>query len=104
MMNQQKDQHKVGTPEKPRGQEMGRPGFEDQSRQEKDDTPALRGLRKEANKMFADESSQHIGADAATPTSNSPSLPAALPGDVKLGESGGERSFKERHAGQKPGK
>ena len=60
------------------------------------DTPALRGRRKKATKMFADESSQHIGGDAVTPSSNMPSVPAAAPTGVKLGESGGERAFKKR--------
>src|SRR5436305_8497060 len=91
-----KDQHKVGTPRKPRGQQMGFAGNPDQNREAMKETPALRGRRKKATKMFADESSQHIGGDAVTPSSNMPSVPAATPTGKKLGETGGERAFKER--------
>ena len=95
-MASKKDQHKVGTPEKPRGQQMGFAGQPDQNREEMDNTPALGGRRKSANKMFADKSSQHVGTDASKPTTNSPSLPAM---NVKMkGESGGEREFKQRLA------
>jgi hypothetical protein len=97
-MSAKKNQQKVGAPQKPRGQEMGRGADEDQNRQAMADTPSLRGRRKGANKMFADESSQHVGNDAATPRSNTPSLPAAMPVDVPLGESGGERGFKQRQS------
>jgi hypothetical protein len=100
-MANEKDQHKVGIPKKPRGQEMGRPGLEDRSRQSKKETPALHGRRKKANEMFADDSAQHVGANPSAPRSNSPSTPGALPGDVKLGESGGETAFKQRHAAGK---
>lgn len=96
MMSKKKDQHKVGTPEKPRGQQMGFAGNPDQNREEMKDTPALRGRRKNASKMFADESSQHAGGDAVTPRSNTPSVPAAAPTGTKLGETGGERVFKQR--------
>jgi len=92
-----KDQHKAGIPKKPRGQETGLSGHTAQDRQAMADTPALRGRRKEENKFFADESSQHVGGDASTPRSNTPSLPAAMP-NVPLGESGGERQFKQRQA------
>ena len=95
-MSSKKDQHKVGAPQKPRGQQMGFAGNPDQNREAMKDTPALRGRRKKATKMFADESSQHIGGDAVTPTSNAPSVPAAAPTGKKLGETGGERAFKER--------
>ncbi len=100
-MSTKKEQQKAGAPLKPRGQEMGRGDDADQNRQAMADTPALRGRRKGANKMFADESAQHVGNDAATPRSNSPSLPAAMPTGVKLGESGGEKVFKRRQANKK---
>jgi len=95
-MVKKKDQHKVGTPTKPRGQQTGFAGNPDQNREEMKETPALRGRRKPATKMFADESSQHVGGDAATPRSNTPSVPAAAPTGTKLGETGGERVFKQR--------
>jgi hypothetical protein len=91
-----KDQHKVGTPPKPRGQQTGFKGNPDQNREAMKETPALRGRRKKATKMFADESSQHVGGDASTPRSNTPSVPAAAPTGKKLGETGGERAFKQR--------
>ena len=102
-MSSKKEQSKVGRPKRPRGQQTGFAGNPDQNREEKKETPALRGRRKQANEMFADESSQHIGNDAATPRSNSPSLPAAMPTGVRLGESGGEKAFKQRQrkAGKK---
>ncbi|HYO90022.1 MAG TPA: hypothetical protein VEQ40_00210 [Pyrinomonadaceae bacterium] len=100
-MSTKKAQQKAGAPPKPRGQEMGRGDDSDQNRQAMADTPALRGRRKGANKMFADESSQHVGNDAATPRSNTPSLPAAMPTGVPLGESGGERAFKQRQSKQR---
>ena len=94
-MAARKDQHKVGIRSKPRGQQMGTAGAPDQNRQAQAETPALRGRRKSANKMFADKSSQHIGADASKPSSNSPSVPAMNTARRK-GESGGERVFKAR--------
>ena|SRR4051812_20783788 len=97
-MGSKKDQHKAGTPEKPRGQQTGFAGNPDQNREAMKDTPALRGRRKNASKMFADESAQHVGNDAATPRSNTPSIPAAAPTGVKLGETGGERVFKQRQS------
>lgn len=100
-MSTKKEQQKAGAPPKPRGQEMGRGNDKDQNREAMADTPSLRGRRKGANKMFADESSQHAGADAATPRSNTPSLPAAMPTGVPLGESGGEKSFKRRQSKQR---
>lgn len=101
MSTKKEQQQKAGAPQKPRGQEMGRGDDVDQNRQEMADTPALRGRRKSANKMFADESSQHVGNDAATPRSNSPSLPAAMPTGVPLGETGGEKAFKRRQSKQR---
>jgi len=68
-----KDQHKVGTPKKPRGQQTGFAGNPDQNREEKANTPALRGTRKKTNKMFADASRQHSGASSVTPSTNRPS-------------------------------
>lgn len=95
-MSSKEKQSKAGIPAKRRGQEMGRPGNRDQNREEMKDTPAMRGRRKTANKMFAEDSSQHVGGDAATPKSASPSVPAAIPAGKPLGESGGERAFKKR--------
>ncbi len=69
-----KDQHKAGIPPKPRGQQTGFAGNPDQNREEMKKTPALRGRRKSANKMFSDASAQQ-GSDAVTPSTNSPSTP-----------------------------
>lgn len=103
-MRTKKGQQKVGAPQQPRGQEMGRGGDQDQNREAMDETPALRGRRKNASKMFADKSAQQVGSDAATPRSNTPSLPAAIPTGVKLGESGGEKAFKQRQSKQRKAK
>ena len=92
-MSSKKEQSKAGRKQKPRGQETGF-GNPDQNREEMKNTPALRGRRKAANKMFADESAQQVGTDAAKGRSNTPSVPAALPGNQKLGESNDERAFK----------
>ena len=94
-MKQQKAQHKVGSKQKPRGQQMGTTGARDQNREEKQETPAVRGRRKYANKMAADKSAQNIGGDAVTPRTTSPSTPAMTTGKRK-GESGGEIVFKTR--------
>ena len=72
-MGTRKDQHNVGTPEKPRGQQTGFAGNPDQNREEMEKTPALRGRRKRANKMFADASEQHVASNPATPSTNAPS-------------------------------
>ncbi len=72
-MGTRKDQHNVGTPEKPRGQQTGFAGNPDQNREEIDKTPALRGRRKKGNKMFADASEQHVASNPATPSTNAPS-------------------------------
>jgi len=94
-MRTRKDQHTVGTPVRPRGQQTGFAGQNDQNRQEKDETPAVRG-RRSGNKMFADASSQHVGSDSTKPSTNSPSVPAM---NVKAkGASGGETQFKKRLA------
>lgn len=97
-MSTKKDQHKAGIPQKPRGQEMGRGDDADQNRAAMKNTPALRGRLKEANQMFGDESAQHMGGDAVQPSSASPSLPAAIPTGVRMGESGGEKVFKRRQS------
>ena len=68
-----KDQHKAGIPEKPRGQQTGFAGNPDQNREEMTKTPALRGRRKNASKMFGDASDQHVAGNPATPSTNSPS-------------------------------
>jgi hypothetical protein len=94
-MGSKKDQHKAGVPSKPRGQQTGFAGNPDQNREEKAETPALRGRRKTANKMFADNSSQHQATDAAKPKSNMPSIPAQV-GGGHIGETGGEIAFKKR--------
>jgi hypothetical protein len=91
MTNRKEQQSKAGIPEKRRGQQTGFAGNQDQNREAMEDTPALRGRRKEANEMFGDESSQHVGGNAARPRSNSPSTPAAMPSDSPLGKSGGEK-------------
>lgn len=72
-MGTRKDQHNVGTPEKPRGQQTGFAGNPDQNREEMSNTPALRGRRKKANKMFADASEQHMKSNPSTPSTNDPS-------------------------------
>jgi hypothetical protein len=90
------DQRKVGAPRKPRGQQTGFAGNPDQNRQEMDRTPAVRGRRKRANKMAADVSEQQIASGATTPSTNVPSVPAAVP-QVK-GDTAGERVFKQRLA------
>jgi hypothetical protein len=72
-MGTKKDQHKAGIPAKPRGQQTGFAGNPDQNREAMEKTPALRGRRKNANKMFADASEQHIAGNPATPSTNSPS-------------------------------
>jgi len=99
-MVNKKAQSKAGIAANRRGQQMGDERSNSPVKQEeaKANTPALRGKRKDANAFFADESSQHAGSDAATPRSNTPSLPAALPTGVKKGESGGERAFKQQQS------
>lgn len=74
-MGTKKDQHNVGTPEKPRGQQTGFAGTPDQNREEMNSTPSVRGEMKEKNKMFGDASEQHVGGSAVTPSTNSPSTP-----------------------------
>ncbi|MBA3440979.1 MAG: hypothetical protein H0T92_14030 [Pyrinomonadaceae bacterium] len=55
-------------------------------------------MRKSESEFFGDESSQHFGGDSRTPDHVSPSAPAAIPTNQPLGESGGERVFKERQS------
>lgn len=74
-MASKKDQHKAGIPPKPRGQQTGFAGNPDQNREEMKKTPAVRGHLKRKNKMSSDESEQHIGGSAVTPSTNSPSTP-----------------------------
>jgi hypothetical protein len=95
-MGTKKEQRKAGSKQKPRGQQTGFVGQPDQNREEMKNTPALRGRRKAASKMFGDESAQQAGTDAAKPRSNQPSLPAALPTNTRLGESNDARAFKQR--------
>ncbi|HEV7906040.1 MAG TPA: hypothetical protein VGO96_19525 [Pyrinomonadaceae bacterium] len=99
-MANKKAQSKAGIAANRRGQQMGDERSNSPVKQEEAEanTPALRGKRKDANKFFADDSSQQTGSNAARPRSNSPSLPAALPTNVKKGEPGGERVFKQRQA------
>jgi hypothetical protein len=94
------EQQKAGIRRKRRGQQTGFAGNPDQNRQEMEQTPALRGRLKQTNKMFADKSLQHVASDATKPKSNSPSTPA-MTSAKKLGESGGERVFKQRLARKK---
>jgi hypothetical protein len=80
-------QSKVGRSTKLRGQQTGRADtVPAQDREAMQDTPALRGRRKQANEFFGDESKQHAGADAATPRSNTPSVPAAMPTGGRKGK------------------
>ena len=96
-MVNRKAQSKAGVPANRRGQQMGdersKPAKIDEAQAE---TPALRGRRKAASKFFADDSSQTVGTRGETPRDNTPSVPAAVPVGVKLGESGGEAEFKAR--------
>ena len=95
-MANKKDQHQVGIPEKPRGQQTGFAGHTDQNREEKDHTPAISGRRKTKNKMFGDASAQHVASDPTTPSTNSPSTPAM--NAKRKGGAGGEAVFKRRLA------
>jgi hypothetical protein len=92
-MKPKKDTHKVGAKAKPRGQQMGTAGAIDQNRKAMQDTPAVLGRRRAANKLAADKSAQNTGGDAVTPRTTSPSTPAMTTAGRK-GESGGETVFK----------
>jgi hypothetical protein len=72
-MGTRKDQHKVGTPSKPRGQQTGFAGNPDQNREEMKKTPALRGRLKKGSEMFGDASEQHVAGNPVTPSTNAPS-------------------------------
>ena len=101
-MATKKAQSKAGIPEKKRGQQMGdERSAPDKTLDAKINTPALRGRRPSANKMFADPSSQNVASDGEAPRDNTPSVPAAIPTGVKLGESGGEKVFKRRQAAKR---
>jgi hypothetical protein len=102
-MASRKSQSRAGAPAARRGQQMGdeRTAAPNKQQESKANTPALRGRRKEVNEFYADDSAQQAGAEGDRPRSNSPSIPAALPTGQKLGESGGERVFKQRQAAKK---
>ncbi|HWS52805.1 MAG TPA: hypothetical protein VN228_01650 [Pyrinomonadaceae bacterium] len=103
-MVSKKTQSKAGAPARRRGQQMGdERSAKDKTLEAKEDTPALRGRRKAASKFYGDESHQQTGTRPETPRDNTPSVPAAIPTGMKLGESGGEREFKQRQkaAGKK---
>src|SRR5215203_2252135 len=97
MATSRKTQAKAGVPEKRRGQQMGdersQPSKVDEAQAK---TPALSGRRRDASKFFGDESYQRTGTRGETPRDNTPSVPAAIPTNVKQGESGGEAEFKAR--------
>jgi hypothetical protein len=97
MATSRKTQAKAGAPERRRGQQMG----DERSQPAKIDeaqaaTPATSGRRKAASKFFGDDSYQRTGAGGETTRDNTPSVPAAIPTDTKIGESGGESEFKAR--------
>jgi hypothetical protein len=97
MATSKKAQNKAGVPSKRRGQQMGdERSAPDKSAESEKQTPALSGRRKAANKFFADDSSQTTGSRGEAQRDNTPSVPAAVPTNIKLGESGGEREFKAR--------
>ncbi|MDT7689043.1 MAG: hypothetical protein QOE46_1802 [Acidobacteriota bacterium] len=97
MTTSKKTQAKAGAPPKRRGQQMGDERSKaDKTHEVKRETPALSGRRKTASKFYADDSAQHTGTRDETARDNSPSVPAAIPTDMKLGESGGEAEFKAR--------
>lgn len=100
-MANKRDQHQVGIPDKPRGQQTGFAGHPDQNREEKEQTPALSGKRKTENKMFGDASEQHVASDPTTPSTNAPSTPAM--NRKSSGAAGGEAVFKKRLAKKRAG-
>jgi hypothetical protein len=96
-MVSKKTQVKAGIPARRRGQQMGdETSPKDKTLTAQEQTPAARGRRKTASKFYADDSSQTTGSRPETLRDNTPSVPAAIPTGKKLGESGGERQFKER--------
>lgn len=97
MTDSKKAQSKAGVPAARRGQQMGdEKSPHDGKESAEDQTPSLRGRREDASEFFADDSSQKVGSRGEAPRDNTPSVPAAIPTGTKLGESGGEREFKER--------
>src|SRR6185295_19084704 len=95
-MEQLKDQHNVGTPSNPRGQQTGFAGNPDQNREEMNETPAVRGNRPRANKLAGDVSQQQVSTDAVTPSTSTPSTTGM---NVKpSGKAGGAAEFKKRLA------
>ncbi|HYH86885.1 MAG TPA: hypothetical protein VEX60_15640 [Pyrinomonadaceae bacterium] len=104
MATSKKAQSKAGLPARRRGQQMGdeRSG-KNNAVEAKEQTPALSGRRRKAsNKFFADASSQ-AGGSGESPRDVSPSVPAAIPTNKKIGESGGEKIFKARQKAKKRG-
>jgi hypothetical protein len=99
-MATKKAQSKAGIPANRRGQQMGdeKTNSPNKMSEAKQNTPALRGRRKAANKFFADDTQQAVGGNAARPRSNTPSTPAAVPTNVKKGKPGGEKVSKQRQA------
>jgi hypothetical protein len=97
MATSRKTQAKAGVPAKRRGQQMGdersQPSRTDEAQRE---TPALSGRRKTAGKFYAEDSAQSRGTSGKSPRAITPSVPAAIPTNVKQGESGGETEFKAR--------
>jgi hypothetical protein len=103
-MVSRKTESKAGVPARRRGQQMGDERSQpDKTLESKEQTPAARGRRKEASKFYGDESYQQAGTRPEAPRDNTPSVPAAIPSNTKLGESGGEKEFKARQkaAGKK---
>lgn len=96
-MVSKKAQSKAGIPAQRRGQQMGDERSTPSGLEEAEkSTPALSGRRKSASKYFGDESSQQVGSGGAGPSDTSPSVAAAIPTNEPLGQSGGEREFKDR--------
>ena len=96
-MVSKKSQTRAGAPQKRRGQQMGdERSAPDKTESAQEETPALRGRRKEASKFFGDDSSQRVGTRGETARDNTPSVPAAIPTNVRQGESNGEAEFKAR--------
>ena len=97
MATSRKTQAKAGVPEKRRGQQMGdkrsKPSKIEEAQAQ---APAARGRLKSASKFFADDSFQQTGTRGESRRDNSPSVPAAIPTNVKQGESDGESEFKAR--------
>lgn len=90
-------QRNVGVGSKRRGQETGLGEQPDQGREAKNETPAISGSRKSANKMSADKSKQQMASDATSARSNVPSVAGQTDGGHP-GEPLGERVFKKRQA------